>query len=118
MKYAPSSVADIFNDANIDSHSNYYLQTILYSNMVRHSPQYNPQSLPVSPGLIFIQRNLKGSPILHFDKKPIADVLPLEEEFNENRDRLLSDIFNPALPFKPTAHRKRCDNCLFRSLCY
>ena len=118
MKYAPSSVADIFNDANIDSHSNYYLQTILYSNIVRHSPQYNPQSLPVSPGLIFIQRNLKGSPILHFDKKPIADVLPLEEEFNDNRDRLLSDIFNPALPFKPTAHRKRCDNCLFRSLCY
>ena len=112
-----ASVEAVFADKNIESHSDYYLQTLLYSNIVRHSEKVNPQSLPVSPTLLFIQHSLNSSPTLKLGKQPIADVVDLEKDFWENLEKLLSDIFNPALPFVPTDNPKRCSLCPFKKMC-
>ena len=110
-------VEDIFNEKMIGNHSDYYLQTIIYSNIVRHSAKVNANNLQVSPALIFIQHSQKGSPVLCFDKEPINDVLDYEDRFRANLDNLLAEIFDPSQPFVPTDDRKRCEFCPFKKLC-
>ncbi|MGN0281473.1 MAG: PD-(D/E)XK nuclease family protein [Prevotella sp.] len=110
-------VETIFTDKWKASHGDYYLQTIIYSNIVRHSSQFNPQSLPVSPALLFIQHSQKASPTLCINKKPIADIIEIEDEFRSRLLKLLSDIFNPSLPFTPTEDLRTCESCPFLKLC-
>jgi len=40
------------------------------------------------------------------------------EEFGRHLDALISEIFNPDIPFSQTSDEKRCYFCDFRSLCY
>ena len=112
-----ADVADIFDTKNIATHSDYYMQTIIYSNIVRHSPSLNQMSLPVSPALLFIQHNQKSSPVLKLGKDNISDVADIEVEFRTKLDDLLSEIFNPDINFTPTTEAKRCSSCPFVKMC-
>ena len=112
------SVEEIFDSNNIKSHSDYYLQTFIYSNIVRHSQEVNAQSLPVSPSLLFIQHFKDDFPTLRIGGEPIADVNIYEREFRSCLDNLLSDIFNPSLPFQPTTDSRSCAYCPFIKICH
>ena len=54
LTYLPD-VESIF--ATNESHNGYYLQTLLYSSIVREDQQLNREHLPVSPALLFIQHS-------------------------------------------------------------
>ena len=112
-----ADVAAIFDEKNIPAHSDYYLQTLIYSNIVRHSAELNPASLPVSPALLFIQHSQNDSPILKLGKSKIEDVDDIEEEFRQRLDNLLADIFNPEINFTPTTETRRCSTCPFVKMC-
>ena len=112
-------VQAIFNPENIKKHSDYYLQTILYSTIINRSETENPSKLPVSPALLFIQHSSgeQFNPTLILGNAPIQDVASLKEEFIQLLTQLLEEIFEPNVPFRPTPHIERCEFCPYRQLC-
>ena len=127
----------LFNAENIDKHTDYLLQTMLYSIIVRHSkeeheafvrgekikiPALNPKDLHVRPALLFIQKpESVKDPVLKFGPKDahvsVDDVADYEEEYREGLYKLLAEIFDESVPFRPTEKTNRCENCCFKNLC-
>ena len=117
----PKDIDEVFGTTlqAMNKHSDYYLQAILYSLIIKNDRRFNPAQEPVSPGLLFIQN--AGSedydPTLKLGKELLSDVAPLEAEFTEHLRSLLADIYNPAVPLKPTEDKKRCIYCPYAALC-
>lgn len=120
MTSTPIDVDDIFTDEKLsEKHKDYYLQTFLYASIVKHHPQLNPSQLPVSPALLFIQQTAGEDydPTLLLEKEKVLDIDAHDAKFKENLQRLLSEIYNPSIPFAPTSELKRCAYCPYRQLC-
>jgi CRISPR/Cas system-associated exonuclease Cas4 (RecB family) len=100
-------------------HADYYLQTMLYALFVRHNKRYNEENLPVSPALLFIQHTGGDNydPVLPLGKEKIHDISDYEEAFRGHIEQVLTDIFEPTLPFRPTDDHRICANCPYRLLC-
>ena len=117
----PKDIDEVFGTTPqaMNKHSDYYLQAILYSLIIKNDRRFNPAQEPVSPGLLFIQN--AGSedydPTLKLGKELLSDVALLEAEFTEHLRSLLADIYNPAVPLKPTEDKKRCIYCPYAALC-
>lgn len=129
------NVAELFASNNIDKHSDYLLQVMLYSMIVRHSqkPQpahrnnspsqaLNPHNYPVSPALLYIQKSESvKNPVIKIgkgkDAMRIDDIIDYETEFREGLNNLLAEIFDPQTPFAPTPYTTRCERCAYRNLC-
>lgn len=114
-----ANVDEIFNPANITKHSDYYLQTMLYATIVRDSAELNPDGKSVSPGLLFIQHSgaKDYDPTLKIGKELISDIDTCSTEFKQHLTKLLKEIYNPDIAFKPTDNRKVCNSCAYRQLC-
>jgi CRISPR/Cas system-associated exonuclease Cas4 (RecB family) len=117
-----SGVEAIFRQESLDNHSDYYLQTLLYSSLVSEQQQrllHTNHPQPVAPALLFIQHagGDDYDPILKFGKEPISDIAPYKKEFGVLLRQTLDEMFNPALPFVPTADKSRCTNCPYKLLC-
>ena len=111
-----SGVDAIFDPGQLKNHSDYYLQTFLYSIIVsREHP-----GIAVSPALLFIQHagGDDYNPVLKFGKDYVDDVAPHAPVFMERLTAIISEIFDPATPFVPTSDRSRCSGCPYRMLCY
>ncbi len=110
---------DVFNSAMIPDHSDYYLQAMLYSAIVRKSPKENEGNYPVSPALLFIQHAGAEDydPTLRFDKEPIHDIADYADDYCNMLTALLTEIFEPDIPFKPTSDTARCQTCPFAQMC-
>ena len=110
-----ADVEAIFAQENLKDHSDYYLQTFLYSHIV--SQQSN--GLPVSPALLFIQH--AGSddydPTLCLSKAPVTDIAAVAGPFMERLDSIIADLFAPDTAFVPTEERQRCRHCPYAALC-
>ena len=67
----------------LNKHTDYYLQSMLYSIIVRHNRNLNPAQEPVSPGLLFIQNAGAEDydPTLKMGKELISSIDVYEEEF-------------------------------------
>lgn len=114
--YWPTSVDDIFDPAkNKDIPANYYIQTMLYSTIVKDTVE----DKKVSPALLYIQKMSADDydPILQINKEPITDIADYRDQYVELLDNLFAEIFNPAIPFAPTADTTRCEHCTFANLC-
>ncbi|OYP57854.1 hypothetical protein CIL02_15885 [Prevotella sp. P3-122] len=113
----PKTVEEIFDsERNTSIPANYYLQTMLYSSIVRAQ---NPQT-PVVPALLYIQRasNKDYDPTLTFAKEPIGDISDYDDEFNQMLQQLVGEMFSTDIDFAPTTDRTRCERCPFAQLCY
>jgi hypothetical protein len=103
-------IASIFDSTYVKNHSDYYLQTILYSCLIGDC----------SPCLLFIQHAGAEDydPTLVIGNTPITDINMVKDEFMEHLHALLSEIFDPDRPFLPTEERTRCQSCPFSPLCH
>ena len=103
----------------LSKHTDYYLQAFLYSMIIKNSKRYNSAQAPVSPGLLFIQNAGAEDydPTLKLGKEKIEDITPYEEDFMAHLRSLIADIYNPALPLRPTSDKKRCEYCPYAGLC-
>ena len=139
-------VAAIFDPANIKLHSDYYLQSILYSCLLDNSAFLNQREAcvvplkkhsarggttsqdvfernytgqPISPCLLFIQHAgvEDYDPTLIIGQAPVTDVREIKDEFMERLNKLIEEIFDPAIPFTPTEEGTRCKSCPFSSIC-
>ena len=111
---ALADVDAIFQPENVHEHSDYYLQTFVYADIV--SGMYHK---PVSPALFFIQHAAAEDydPTLRFGREPIRDIAPHSERFNELLNQTVAEIFNTEEPFRPTQDMKVCDTCPYNLLC-
>ncbi len=121
IKTAVANVGEIFDPtlAGGYKHTDYYLQSMLYSLYVRNSNKFNPQNLPVSPSLIFIQRSFNEDydPTVFVGKEKVIDIKDYEDEYNAYLDNLVNEIFNPEIPFTPTVNTENCKYCPYIKLC-
>ena len=109
-----ASVEDIFDPAKIHDHSDYYLQTFIYADIVRQE-----QERPVSPALLFIQHAAAKDydPTLCFGKEKILDIKEYSVHFNELLENKVNEIFSQNIPFTPTADLKVCRTCPYLQMC-
>ncbi len=115
------AVEEVFADTDISKkHSDYYLQAMLYSLIVRQSVEWNSGNLPVSPALLFIKNTSKSDydPVLEIGGKRIEDIEVYAKDFIPLFMTRIEEIFNPNQPFKPTDDKSRCALCPYKTLCY
>lgn len=110
------SLEEVFTDENLKNHTDYYLQAMLYSLIVRDQSKEN---LPVSPALVFIQKQGTDNAdcTLRINKEPIEDIATYSDEYREGLINVVSDIFNPELTLQPTDDINRCASCPYKALC-
>lgn len=120
---ALTDVDAIFLPQNIHEHSDYYLQTLLYADIVRtHGvPSINlrPSDIAISPALIFIQHAAAENydPTLCFGRTPIYDIAIHSDRFNEMLNQTITEILSPEVPYVPTTDLQVCASCPFAPLC-
>lgn len=125
----PPAIDEIFKEEFVDSkHTVYYLQTFLYSSIIRFDKtairSVNPHSIPVAPALLFIREASKDDydPVLQLLKEPksrvrVSDIKDVAEEYEKNLRNLLQKIFDLSEPFMPTNDETRCANCPYSKIC-
>lgn len=111
-KYAPLDLPDveaIFDPHFIMKHSDYYLQTILYS----------IQKGASVPALLYAQQADRDdySPTLNMGKHPLTDVAAIRDEFLTRLRQLIEEIYNPAVPYDATPEPSHCNFCPYATLC-
>lgn len=117
-----TDMAAVFDPAQIPNHSDYYLQAMLYSHIVRQQTLNTKQSspnTPVSPSLLFIQHAAAENydATLRLGREPVIDIAPYSDQLLTMLRQTIDAIFNPDLPFTPTADRDRCRHCPYAELC-
>lgn len=117
------SVSDIFTPegANSNAHTDYYLQTLLYSRILAHPMQGTPQNgtYPVVPALLYPHRSQAENydPVLKIDKERIADINAFTAEYNDGFIRVLKDIYDYSRPFAATQNAEQCERCFYKNIC-
>lgn len=118
----------------------YYLQTCLYSIIIKRmlargesfdkgseAPHDvnagNDTNRAVAPVLLYLQelstkiKNTKTDPIVKFNKKPLADIAKVTDEYLLHLNTLLTEIFSLQTPFSPCNDSSICSKCPFASMC-
>ena len=115
----PKALDEVFNPSMLNKHTDYYLQSMLYSIIVKHNKNLNPGQEPVSPGLLFIQNAGAEDydPTLKMGKELISSIDVYEEEFMKQLKVLIANIFDKDQPFRPTDDKHRCEYCPYAALC-
>jgi CRISPR/Cas system-associated exonuclease Cas4 (RecB family) len=117
-----ADVDAIFQPENIHNHSDYYLQTFVYADIVsRQMVHGKGQASPnkVSPALLFIQHAGTDNydPTLYFGKTRIDDVADYSEHFNELLLKKIDEIFSADIDFVPTDDQRICQSCPYALIC-
>lgn len=121
IKTPVADIGQIFEStmAGTDKHTEYYLQAMLYSIIVRGDKRLNPNSLPVVPALIFIQHAFGEDydPTLFVGKTKIDDISLYAAEYEEALTETVSMIYDNTQPFSLTPNPKLCEYCPYKSIC-
>jgi CRISPR/Cas system-associated exonuclease Cas4 (RecB family) len=119
-----ADVDAIFLPENVHEHSDYYLQTFVYAEIVSRQQISSPiphhsSPIKVSPALLFIQHAgvEDYDPTLYFGRERISDIAVYSERFNELLEQTVNEIFSPDTPFTPTNDLKVCSTCPYAQLC-
>ena len=110
-----NAVHEIFMPEKITSHTDYYLQALLYAYILGNERKAET----ISTGLLYVQHATGEdySPLLHIAGQPITDASIYQQEFSQGLSRLISEILNPAIPFRRTPNATLCATCPFIGLC-
>lgn len=96
----------------------YIFQTFLYASIMCRQNQ-----LKIAPALLYIHKASSEtySPVIKMgelrNKQEVNDFKVYEEDFRENLNNLLQEIYNPDVPFNQTENKKICEYCDYKILC-
>lgn len=118
IKSVIKSIDEVF-EGNSYKHSDYYLQTFLYSLIVNNSSKLNPSKCNVSPALLFIKQASADNydPVLCIDEHKVTDIGIYKTEYIKLLKEKLNEIFSKQKPFVPTNDKRTCEMCAFRMIC-
>ena len=87
-----ADVDAIFEPKNIHEHSDYYLQTFVYADIVSRQMKARNTQAKVSPALLFIQYagGEDYDPTLCLGREPVRDIAEVSARFNELLDAKIS----------------------------
>lgn len=72
----------------------------------------------LNPSVYYIRNLFKGfDPYIYTGKTIVDDFAPYLKEFNTTLETLLSDIFNPKIPFTQTENQDKCRYCNYKDIC-
>jgi hypothetical protein len=111
------SIDELFDPKKIDN-SKEVFQTFCYCLALA---QHHPQK-PVKPALWFV-KNAKS--VSNFDIQytenskiqPVNDFRVFENDFSQGLSKILSEIFDPSIPFSQTTDIDKCKNCPYNGIC-
>ena len=109
------TIDDIFDDAQLRNHNDYYLQTLLYARIIRRD-----HNRPTVPALLFIQHAATDdfNPVLILGDKYFEDIAtPEGDHFVALLLQKIEEIFDSTRPFVPTSDTDRCRTCPYAQLC-
>lgn len=115
-----NSISEVFERPIVsERHADYYLQTMLYAMLIKQDKVYNPENLPVSPALLFIQHSSDDNyePTIKIGKEKVLDIAKFDNEFSTRISDIVSEIFEPTIPFYPTDDKSVCEYCPYRKIC-
>lgn len=112
-------VIDFKTGNNMSRNDGYIMQVMLYSILTDQNPQFNPEHLPVSPALLYIQHAAGDNfdPTIKIGKDKVTDVSGYAEEYMGKIMEVMEEIFNPNVPFTHTEDEHNCQYCHFKALC-
>ena len=95
----------------------------MYASIVCKKLREKNSLLKVAPSLLYIHKATSEnySPVIQMGesrkKEDINDFSIHEEEFRENLNTLLEEIFNPDIIFSQTVIEDKCQYCDYKDLC-
>lgn len=97
-----------------EKRAHYTFQTFLYAWVMS-----GLQKRPVSPALFYVHRSHDEDydPTVCFNKVPVTDFSPYREEFESQLVQVLTELFDPTIPFTQTEVQKSCQYCEYKGLC-
>jgi ATP-dependent helicase/DNAse subunit B len=112
---------DLFDHDQKDR-NNAAFQTFLYAKLFYSSVM--AQDKPIVPGLYAI-RELAGDDFDYHilagsqkNREKITDYRSLDAAFTQNLTRLLEEIYNNDVGFRPTQIIEKCEYCPYRNICH
>lgn len=96
--------------------SNYIFQAFLYCLILLRKGEYDQ----IAPVLLYIHKaGVPGySPAIEITGNgPVTDIRDIEDEFIHYLNELLSNLFNPDIPFEQTKAEGNCLYCDFKNIC-
>lgn len=113
----PTGIEQLF--IRSDNRPGYIFQTFLYAAIMCRK-----QPLKVAPSLLYIHRASSEaySPVIEMGelrkpKTPVNNFAFFEDEFREQLQGVLEEIYSPSVPFNQTEHAANCEYCDFKSIC-
>ena len=103
--------------------SNYIFQTFMYASIVCKKLREKNNPLKVAPSLLYIHKAASEnySPVVQMGearkREDVEDFSIHEEEFRENLNILIEEIFNPETSFSQTEVEDKCQYCDYKDLC-
>ena len=110
-----SSVADMF-DVTKKSRAKGLLQLMIYCNAYASIKNSDKPVMPLIYNFNHMLSN--GLDFMNCDKQPIIDYHSINGEFIEQFEKVMLDLFDPAIPFTQAVNRKKaCVYCDFKGIC-
>jgi hypothetical protein len=111
-------IEDMFLNENKKKNRGYYLQTFLYSVIIKDK---NPDKNVVPALLYIISAKKEDNPVLTMKsgnkKVPISDISDYQEDFINMLSEKMGELFNKDVPFRATNDDHVCEYCTFKPLC-
>ena len=118
-KKQPRSMDVLFPPTSARDRKSQAFQIFYYAYIVSMQPQFNRYRL--APTLLYTRSSSKPTAddiYYHLGKDVLTDFnAQCGQEFGEKLIGLISDIFNPDIPFSPTDDKEACSKCDFGHLC-
>ena len=112
-------VIDYKTGKKTNKNEGYILQSFIYSLLVDESPTLNRDRLEVSPALLYIQNSAGEDfdPTVEYEKEKVTDVSKHRQAFTDKVHSMISEIFDPVVPFACTDDDTACTHCPYCNLC-
>ena len=78
----------------------------------------NGDDSPIMP-VIYKMESMASQPItpIYIDKKPLLDYRTIYDRYKEDLNAVVSEIFDPEVPFTQCEESKSCSYCPFKAIC-
>lgn len=118
-KGKPATLDDLFPPTDSKKRKSQAFQIFYYAYIMSMQPQFSRYRL--APTLLYTRSSSKPTAddiYYHIGKDVLTDFnVQCGREFEEKLIGLISDIFNPDIPFSPTDDKETCKNCDYAQLC-
>jgi hypothetical protein len=118
-KGTPATIDDLFPPTEFKKRKKEAFQIFYYAYIMSRQPEFCKYKL--APTLLYTRTSSKPTPddiYYRIGNDAVTDFNSrYGREFEEKLISIITEIFNPDIPFSPTGDKETCRNCDFSQLC-